>query len=125
MPKYFNFDNLIKKYSTTFTAIIPATGHYDDSGDWVDGEETKQTMTGAIISHRASKVFQSAGTITAQDRALYMLSPLTDALKRSRIVHDGKEYRIGDELENSEFTGVWGYTLKYVSAFDKEAVNNG
>lgn len=118
MPKYFNFDNLIKKYSTTFTAIIPATGHYDDSGDWVDGAETKQTMTGAIISHRASKVFQSGGTLTQQDRALYMLSPLTDALKRARIIHNGKEYRISDELENSEFTNVWGYTLKYVSSFD-------
>ena len=118
MPKYFNFDNLIKKYSTTFTAIIHATGHYDDSGDWVDGVGTKQTMTGAIISHRASKFFQSGGTLTQQDRALYMLSPLTDALKRARIVHNGKEYRISDELENSEFTNVWGYTLKYVSSFD-------
>lgn len=118
MPKYFNFDNLIKKYSTTFTAIFPADGYYDDSGDWVDGAETKQTMTGAIIAHRASKVFQSNGTLTQQDKALYVLNPLTNALKRARIVHNGKEYRIGDELENSEFTGVYCYTLKYVSAFD-------
>lgn len=123
MPKYFDFSYLIKKYGTTFTAIVPGEGDYV-SGEWVDGAETEQTMTGAIIAHRASKVFQSGGTLTTQDRALYMEKPLTDALKRARIVYNGKEYRIGDELENSEFTGVYAYTLKYVSAFNGGA-NNG
>lgn len=118
MPKYFNFDNLIKKYSTTFTAIFHTDGYYNNLGDWVDGEEIRQTMQGAIISHRTSKIFQSGGTITTQDRVLYTLTPLTDALKRSRIIHNKKEYRIGDELENSEFTGCYSYTLKYVSTFD-------
>lgn len=123
MPKYFDFSYLIKKYSATFTAIIPGDGDYV-SGEWVDGAETTQTMTGAIIAHRASKVFQSGGTLTVQDKALYMEKPLTDALKRARIVYNGKEYRIGDELENSEFTGVYSYTLKYVSAFNGGA-NDG
>lgn len=123
MPKYFDFSYLIKKYGTTFTAIIPSEGDYV-SGEWVDGAEIEQTMTGAIIAHRAYKVFQSGGTLTTQDRALYMEKPLTDALKRARIVYNGKEYRIGDELENSEFTGVYAYTLKYVSAFNGGA-NDG
>ena len=115
---FFDFRYLIDKYSTTFTAIIPAVGEYNDSGDWVDGTEQIQEMVGAIIAHRESKIFQSGGTITQQDKALFILEPITDALKRSRIIYDGKEYRIGDELENSKFTNVWGYTLKYVSVFD-------
>jgi len=119
MPQYFNFESLIKKYSTEFTAIVPSEGGYNDSGDYVAGEEKKIKLVGAIISHRLSKIFRSEGTITEQDRALYMLEPLENSLKGAKVIHGGNLYRVGDLLENSEFTGVYSYTLKYVSAFDK------
>lgn len=117
--QYFNFTRLISKYSTTFTALIPSNGSYDDNGDYVSGAETKKALTGAIIAMSESRVIRSEGVYTQQDRDLYMLEPLDSSLKGARIIYGGKEYRIGDELENSEFTGVWHYTLKYVSAFDE------
>ena len=121
---FFDFSRLIKKYSTDFIAEIPSKSGYDDSGDYVKGEPKQITKRGAIISHRESKIFRSEGTITSQDRALYMLEPLDDALKSAKIIHEGKTYSVGDMLDNGEFTGVWAYTLKYVSAFKKTAKGN-
>ena len=113
----FDFTDLIEEHSVNFVAEIPAEGYYDDFGDFITGKPTRKTMRGAIISHRESKIFRSGGTLTGQDRALYMLEPLENALQMARIFYEGIEYRVGDMLENSEFTGVWAYTLKYVSAF--------
>lgn len=119
MPQYFNFENLIRKYSTTFTAIISGEGHYNSSGVWEAGEEKEITLQGAIINHRLNKVFRSEGTISTQDKSLYMLEPLEKDLQGAKIGYKGNVYRIGDLLENSEFTGVWNYNLQYISAFDK------
>lgn len=113
----FDFSYLINKYATDFTVEIPPEGGYNDAGEWEAGAATKKTLSGAIISHRESKIFRSEGTLTGQDRALYMLEPLEKSLHGAKVIHDDKIYSIGDLLENSEFTGVWAYTLKYVSAF--------
>lgn len=119
MPQYFNFERLITKYSTEFTVLLPNDGEYDDSGDYVENKPTKRKFTGAILSHRQNKIFKSQGTLTEQDRALYMLTPLDSALQGAILTHEGKQYRIGDLLENAAFTGVYSYTLKYISVFDK------
>lgn len=116
--QYYNFQRLINKFSTTFTAIIPSEGEYNASGDYVVAE-TEIKLTGAIIAHRESKVFRSEGAITQQDMALYMLQPLEKGLQGAKVVHKGKIYRIADELTNGDFTGVWVYNLKYVSAFNE------
>lgn len=113
----FNFTRLITKYSTEFTAVIPNAGEYDDAGDYVQTEQ-EITLTGAIIAHRESKVFRSEGTITQQDRALYTLKPLSKALQGAKVIYKGNTYRIGETLDNGDFTGVWYYNLKYVSAFN-------
>lgn len=123
MAQDFNFTYLINKYSSDFVAEIPSEGKYDDRGRWVEGSPITKTLRGAIISHKQSKIFKSGGTITAQDRALYMLEPLESSLQGAKIVYEGKRYSIGSELENSEFTGVWAYNLTFVSAFDKEGEN--
>lgn len=115
---YFDFSYLIEKYKTTFTVKIPSAGAYDDAGDWQEGKPQELTLTGAIISHRENKVFKSEGTLTEQDRALYMLEPITFALQGAEVIHDGKKYSIASALQNAAFTGVYAYTLKYVSVFD-------
>lgn len=119
--RYFNFDNLIRKYTTTFTAEIQTEKEVNSKGDYVRGEPKKVELQGAIISHRQSTVFRSEGTVKSQDKALFMTEPLPDALQGAKVIHDGKVYSIGDELENGAFTGVWKYTLKYCSAFNKGA----
>ena len=124
MPKYFNFENLIRKYTTTFTAIIPSGETTKGKGVWIAGNEQKAsgekeiTLQGAIINHRLNKVFRSEGTITEQDRALFMLEPLENDLRGAKVVYEGNMYRIGDLLENSEYTGVYKYNLHFVSAFN-------
>lgn len=116
---YFDFSNLIKKYSTSFTAIIPSGGDYNDSGDWVENTPSERELHGAIISMRETRVLRSEGAYTQKDRALLMLEPFPKALEKAKIIHRGKEYRLESELENSEFTGVWAYALKFVSAFNQ------
>ena len=124
MRQYFDFKRIVKKYSVDFVALIPSEGgKWNDMGDWVAGEPKKVNLRGAIIAHRESKVFKSGGTITQQDRALYMLEPLESSLQGAEILFGGNSYSIGSLLENSEFTGVWAYNLKYCSAFDKEGEN--
>lgn len=114
---YFNFKRLIDKYSKDFIAEIPAETYYDEMGEERKGTPKRYNLHGAIISHRESKVFRSEGTLSSQDRALYMLEPLENALRLAKIIYEGNVYSVGDSLDNSGFTGVWAYTLKYVSAF--------
>lgn len=123
MAQNFNFTRLIKKYSRNFVAEIPTEGGYNDKGDYVKGEPIKETLCGAIISHRQSKIFRSEGALTEQDRALYMLQPLKNSLQGAIIIFEGKRYTIGSLLENSEFTGVWAYNLKFVSVFGEVSAN--
>lgn len=123
MSQYFNFRRLIEKYSSDFIAEIPPEGFYDDGGDWVIGTPKKFKLRGAIISHRESKIFKSEGALTGQDRALYMLEPIDNAIQMAKIIFENRVYSIGDLLENSKFTGVWAYTLKFVSAFKENPAN--
>ena len=115
--RYFNFDNLVQDYSTTFTVVTFSEAGYNDSGDYQKGRETRTEYTGAIIAFTESKVFRSEGAITTKDKRLFMLQALPDALIGAHVEHDGQKYTIDSELENARFTGVYSYLLKWVSAF--------
>ena len=116
----YNFSRLIKKYRSEFKTITLANGYYNDSGDWVKGDETETVLTGAIINFTEDKIYRSSGTLTSNDRRLFTLEPISDSLKDSKVIFEGKVYSIEQSRENAKFTGVWAYTLKYVSAFNKE-----
>lgn len=116
--QYFDFTPLIQQHETTFVVITHKDGGYDDAGDWQDGQETRTEYTGAIIAHKESKVFRSEGKITTQDRRLFMQQPLPQALMGAKVVYDGDLYMIESEHQNAEFTGVYSYFLRYVSAFE-------
>lgn len=118
--QYFHFRRLIEKYSNNFVAELPSEVYWHE-GEQIKGEPKRVKLRGAILSHRETKIFRSEGTLTAHDKALYMLEPLENALQLAKIIYRGNVYSIGDLLENSEFTGVWAYTLKYVSAFKETA----
>ena len=68
---YFDFYDLINKYSTSFKAIFRAYNGYDDKGEHLCTKEEKE-FTGAIISISDSKIYRSAGTLTDKDK--YLLS---------------------------------------------------
>ena len=116
--QYYNFSRLITKYKSTFKLITYTGEHYDDYGEYVKGEKTETDLTGAIISIRESEIYRSQGTLTAEDRHLFMLEPIKKALEGAKVVFEEKTYSIEDCTQNAQFTGVWQYTLKYVSAFN-------
>ena len=116
--QYFDFSGLIRDYETKFTVITHQEGGYDGAGDWKDEQEQRETFTGAIIAFKESKVFRSDGAITAKDKRLFMRQALPKALIGAHVEYAGQKYMIESEHENAEFTGVYIYLLKWVSAFD-------
>ena len=116
--QYFDFSSLITDFSNAFTVITHSDAGYDDAGEWQNGQEKREELTGAIIAFKESKVFRSDGKITSKDKRLFMLQRLPDALVGAGVEYNGEKYMIESELENAEFTGVYSYMLKWVSAFD-------
>lgn len=117
---YFDFTDLITEYSKEYKVVIPPKGKYE-YGEWVEGKPTEETLTGAILSLGENKIYRSEGTLTNEDRVLYSLFPLNFPLYGTKIIVDKKVYSILKETQNGEFTGVWQYDLKFVSAFNEEA----
>ena len=122
----FNFSRLIAKYSRSFTVLVKSEGYYDDKGDYVDGSLTEIKLSGAIIGYAESKIQRSEGTLSAMDKALHTLTPLDNTLLGCTVVFKGSEYRIESQKgeSNSDFTNVYSYTLKYVSAFNEGGGKN-
>lgn len=116
--QYYDFSGLIEEYENPFTVVTYTEAGYDERGKWKEKEEKKLELSGAIISFKESKVFRSEGAITAKDKRLFTLQRLPDALIGAAVRYGGQEYTIESELENAEFTGVYSYLLRWVSAFD-------
>lgn len=118
--RYFDFTGLIRKYESPFEVVTHENSGYDARGEWKAGQEKRTLMRGAIIAFKESKVLRSDGGITAKDRKLHMLQKLPDALVGAEVRFKGQKYMIESELENAEFTGVYSYLLKWVSALDTD-----
>lgn len=120
MMAYFDFKRLITKYGRNFTLLVPGEGAYV-GGVWQEGEPTRLALFGAIISLTETKLYQLGGTLTAQDRHLYMLEPINAPLQGAKVEFEGNTYHIEQDRANGNevFTGVWSYTLKWVSAIDR------
>lgn len=91
----------------------------NDAGVYVEGTPTKTELYGAIIGFSQNKVHRSEGNLSAMDKALHMLSPIDNALIGATIIFEGNKYKIETQRgeSNAEFTGVYSYTLKHISAF--------
>lgn len=119
--QYFDFNRLISKYSSSFTLKTPSGGSYV-GGQYQTNGYTEKELTGAIMSFSMNKVYQSGGYLKTQDRHLYMLSPIKDALEGATVLFNGNTYSIEADSEsgNERFTGVYSYVLKWVSSFDTD-----
>lgn len=123
--QYYNFKRLIEKYSSDFTAITLLKGYWNDLGVWVDGDTITTPLRGAIIALKESLILRSEGALTEKDKQLYMLEPIDNKLHGATVVYDGDAYKLPDSVENAKFTGVYAYTLKYISAFKDVAPDYG
>lgn len=118
--KLYNFARLIQKYSAEFQFLVQTEGHYE-SGEWVESEEIVETGTGAIIPMSESRIRDSGGVYTTQDRQLYMLHRIPEALKGAQIRYKGILYSVENEISHEDYADVYVYVLKWVSLFDKGA----
>ncbi len=118
--RYFNFTRLIQRYSVPFTVIVPGAGRYNDMGEYVANEKVEKQLTGAIISLKEERIYRSEGMLTRNDRQLYMLQPLENALIGATVIYEGRQFKITEDVDNSMWTGVYTYLLKHVSAFTEE-----
>lgn len=117
---YFNFRRLIEKYSSEYTVVIHGQNVTKDNGDIVKGEPQEVKLVGAIISRGENAIFRSDGNLTAKDKRLHTLTPIDKALLNSQVVYENEVFQIQGSTDNSKFTGVYSYTLKYVSAFNEK-----
>jgi len=117
MSIYFHFERLIKKYSTSFTAILPSKGGFVN-GEYT-AEETEIELTGAILDISERLLHDSNGTLTAKDKQLYILREHTSSLVGAKVIHKGNVYNVEDVKENYSYTGFCCYTLKYISRFSE------
>ena len=122
--QYFDFSYLINKYKSECKAITFLAGYYDEKGDWVKGDNEVITLEGAIINFKYSSVVRSEGKLTTKDKRLFTLTPISNALHGSKVVYENNVYSIEDESENAKFTGVYAYTLKYISAFKDARIDS-
>lgn len=115
--QYFDFTRLIEKYSCEFTVNLGSESFYDDEGTY-HAVRQKKTYKGAIIGISDGKIHRSDGTLTDKDKYLFMFEKLP--LNASEVIYRNNRYRAEQQTENAEFTGVYQYTLRYVSAFRSE-----
>lgn len=115
--KLYNFTRLITKYKATFEIVSENNGHYED-GEWQPDDNTTITKQGAIVPMSEKKIYQPGGTYTTQDRELYMFEKLPDALLNSYVIYQGNRYKIEQETDYSEYSDVYTYVLRRVSAVD-------
>lgn len=116
--KYFNLDSLIDKYSVDFTVISSSEGSYNDLGEWVNGSIIEVKKRGAILGMTDTKLYRAEGILTEKDKQLFMKDPLGCDFNKAHVVYNGIKYKVENQPnDNSQYTGVYSYTLKFVSAF--------
>lgn len=90
-------------------------GHYDDSGEWVPPTVTERdTPIDCVILPLRNDVMQNNTVYTSKDREIYSYTALKP---KQNITYKGVTYTVEEELDISDFGGVYVYTLKAVSAF--------
>ena len=116
--EFYHFGYLINKYSTTFVVISTAEGYYDNAGDYQPGATTRTQKRGAIMGLSDNKIYRSEGMLTSKDKQLFMQEPLGCDYDNAHVIFDGNKYKVESQPnDNHAVTGVWEYTLKFVSAF--------
>lgn len=102
-----------KGATTVTTDSTP--GYRDDSGDWVPPTviENNVPLQCAILPLRNDVILNST-VYTSQDREIYSYTALKP---KQEITYKGVKYKVEEELDASDFGGVYVYTLKAVSAF--------
>lgn len=113
MPKLYNFNRLIEKYSVDFTLVTFSEGGYVGN-EYVKGEEVQTPCRGAIAPMPNSKIYQSGGTLTTKDRQLFMRTPFEKPLTNAKVLFKGNTYNIEQSTDYGDYADAYIYNLKWV-----------
>lgn len=119
----FRFNDLIKKYSTECILVKIPDGTYI-GGEYQPGEPERTEVTAAVTSMNASKVYQSGGAYTTQDRNMYILADedpidLSDRDCSWYAEHNGLKFKIESAgLYGENYADFNHYVLRRVDSFD-------
>lgn len=113
----YDFNRLIEKYSTSFLFKGASGGRYE-GGIFVPSDVEPTQMTGAIVPIKAQKIYQSGGTLTSKDKQLFSSAQLAGSLDGAKIIYKGNSFSIEQDTEYSDYSDIYVYLLKWVSAFD-------
>lgn len=114
----FQFNWLVNKYSTRYELEIEPEAVLDKkTGKYVKGDAQKEQRTGCIVPYEEVKIYQSGGVITAKDRLLISVTPIS--IEHSFVNHKNSRYKVEAETPYNEYGDFYNYRLKYVSSFQK------
>lgn len=120
MPQYFDFSDLISQYESDYSLVTETESGYDEYGDYQPEKKEMRPLRGAIIGFSQSKLLRSEGALSEKDLRLLSSFPLGGAWQNAVVVYKGNCYQPTQETENSDFTGVWSYLLKWISVLDEK-----
>lgn len=113
----YDFNRLIEKYSTQFQFKGTSGGNYI-GGIFIPAEVGLAQMMGAIVPIKAQKIYQSGGTLTSKDKQLFSSAQLAGSLDGAKIIYKGNSFSIEQDTDYSDYSDIYVYLLKWVSAFD-------
>lgn len=111
--KRYNFKRLIDKYSVTF-CLHRSQGKYV-GGKWEQGGTRVSEAKGAIVPISDRKIYDSGGTYTAQDRELYVTTPLEQPLSDLKVFYKGNAYSVEAGRDYQDYADAAVYTLRWQS----------
>ena len=112
----YNFRRLIEKYSVTCKLSNTTDGHWA-AGEWVDGKQITEEISGAIVPISEKRINNSGGDYKSGDCELITTSHIA-VNSDTFIVYKDKRYKLQDSTDYSDYADFNIYIARRVSAFD-------
>lgn len=119
MGVLYDFNRLIKKYSTTYTLLAETSGGWYEGGEWVsESSFAEKEITGVLISITTRKVYQNGGTYTEANWEFITITEIP--LEPTHyIVCKGAKYKVDANTDYSVHADFYAYNLKRIGAFEQ------
>jgi hypothetical protein len=111
MSKQFEFADFVDEFKVNFTAYQTTEGHWNDSGDWVEGGETQIPMVGIMLPLTQNDLrYAENGTFSVKDKKIYTTEEL---LLGQKVEYEGDVYTIQNFKDYSAYADVYIYYARW------------
>lgn len=118
MPRLFDMARLITRYSVPFTLEWVEGGDYQ-KGRFRPGAVKTARGAGAIVPLARRRLYEAGGALSAQDRNLYVASPLPGWAARAHLIYEGCRYTVEEETGFGDYADAAVYLLRWVGGFEE------